>query len=187
MPKKQHEDYELIKELVKSLVVSMEDIHKMNNAEHNFYSAQKPLRKTITIKTQNTKINEILSLALGDEPPPPKLARGNRSFFNNDVLLLARLLKQHPEKNKTQILDIAVKTADKRDEANTQEESVRKRLEEAPWKEAKRLIEDNEFFDFDADEGMSMEDFDDEEIQLTLIEPWLKKYRTQLINYLNCI
>jgi len=187
MLNKQHEDYDLIRELVQSLVTSMEDIHKMNDAQHNLYSAQKPIRKTITIKTQNTKINEILSLALGDNPPPPKLARGNRAFYQKDVLILARLLKDHPNKNKTEILDIAVGQADRRDENKTKDESVRRRLEEEPWKAAKSLIKEGKFIDFDADKGVGMEDFDKEEIQLTLIEPWLKKYRTQLINYLNCI
>lgn len=187
MPKKQHDDYALIRELVQSLVTSMEDIDKMNNAKHNFYSIKKPIKKEVVIRTQDTKINAILSLMLGDNPPPPKLGQGNRPFYQKDVLLLARLLQEYPDKNKTEILGIAVGSAERRNKYKTKDESVRKRLEEAPWKEAKRLIETDEFIDFSADECIGMEDFDHEEIQLTLIEPWLKKYRTQLINYLNFI
>ncbi|MCB1783731.1 MAG: hypothetical protein KDI13_07005 [Alphaproteobacteria bacterium] len=145
---------------------------------------EKPYRRTFTVETAQQKL-EAIEKILWDEGDDP-LKRGNRSFAEHDEnLLLETLREMGADTSKEALLEACLpyaqtRGADIKDDA-IRDESIRVRLEKV-YKNMQIRMQSIEKYD---QEFAGYDDSYEEEIKadISLLSPWLEKYRDEIIAY----
>lgn len=145
-------------------------------------------RYVIKSHTPQEKLDAIIKILFGENIEHVWIKVGNRSFLQDDMKLMQKLIDEMERtgQSKEKLIDDYVPHAKRRSD-NTEDESIRSRLEDVYYYLRKKDKEEKEhpIKNYDYSEYLESDLPDYVTDELLILAPWLKKYRTQLINFLD--
>ena len=179
MAKTPTQSFMIIKELLECLVHYADHLTEPpSDAEILPDRLRKPITYRFVIDSPEQKTDAILKLLFGEDVV--NLKRGAKGFRDTDKQLMLDMKAEmfRTGNTKEELIDKYVEIAQMRS-PETHDESIRSRLEDVYYSLAHASENQNNYDEYS---GMGFENYIEDELRI--LQPWLIKYRHELINLL---
>lgn len=186
--KKPNESFPVIRDLLSCLVDYSEYLTEPpSDSKIIPMHEREAKRETFIIRSPRDRLDALIILLFGEEKE--EKSRGNRSFLEHDKRLMRELLKEQ-KKNPapfSKLIDKYVPLAQKR-KRDTDDTSIIARLNQAYRfliYEEKFLQKFSDFSKSEYQHAVASEHENNIRYEINILDFWLSKYRSQLINHLD--